>query len=343
MITGGSDRPGRNFAPMTPKMAGLSYPLASILSVPENRIWVEAWSPEYGTSWEVSNGLAPTEEEVAPFVETEDWRPLAPPDVPWPGAAFLDGVSRIDARAFLDAGRETVTGLCGSVGVGSVTVNGSASFGPSKISRTVVFGGGHTGSFPPVAELSYTSKMVPGKRGEDVYLGLQSVREELEFELAAELAHAGWVVIADGAVGVREPLPVVGFIKSHHKAYLGPELEPVVRGLGAGERTPIFMFGIIRPRYSWYLRLAGGEGHPWAAVVRCEVSATLAIEYAIELADLTARHLPRFSSKAFWDGRAPQNLVPIATLERRLWHLLGDRHLVYRRLRSALYKEGGSA
>lgn len=317
----------------------MSYPVANIASV-NNKIWVEAWSPEYGSSWEVSNGLAPTEEDVAPTVEveTDEWRPLTPPDVAWPGAAFLDGVSRIDARAFLDAGVNTVPGLCGSIGVGSVTVNGSASFGPSRISRAVVFGSGHRGSLPPVQGLSYDSRSVPGTRGEDVYLGLQGVREDLEFELAAELAHAGWVVVADGAVGVREPLPVVGFIKSHHKAYLGAELEPVVRALDPGQRTPLFMFGIIRPRYSWYLRLADGGGqHPWAAVARCEVSATLDLEYAIELADLTARHLPRFASKAFWDTRAPQNLVPIATLERRMWHLLGDRNLVYRRLTSALH------
>ena len=44
----------------------------------------------------------------------------------------------------------------------------------------------------------------------------------------------------------------------------------------------------------------------------------------------------RFASKPFWDTRSPQNLVPIATLERRLWHLQGDRQLVLRRIRSAV-------
>jgi hypothetical protein len=309
--------------------------------VSENRIWVEAWSPEYGSSFEVASGLAPTEEEVAPAVEVPEgeWAPITPGDVPWPGAAFLDGVSRVDARAFLDTGGQAVTGLCGSVGVGSVLVNGSARFGPSKVRRTVVFGSGAKAGFPPVTGLYYEPRSVPGTRPEDVYLGLQAVREEVEFGLAADLAAQGWVVVADGAVGVREPLPVIGVIKSHHKAYLGPDLEPTVRALGAGQRTPLFMFGIIRPRYSWYLRLAElQDQHPWAAVVRCEVSATLPLEHAVELADLTALYLPRYASRSFWDSRAPQNLVPIATLERRLWHLLGDRMIVYRRIRSALIR-----
>lgn len=314
----------------------------------QNRIWVEAWSPEYGSSWEVANGLAPTEEEVAPGVEVdpEEWTPITPRDAPRPPLAFLDGVSRVDARAFVDAGSSVASGVCGSVGVGAVLVEpqdetrpsiSRAAFGPHRIARAVVFGSGVEAELPPMEGLDYQGRSVPGSRPEDLYQGFQSVREEVEFALAESLASEGWVVVADGAVGVREPLPVIGFIKSHHKAYLGPDLEPTVRALRAGQRTPVFMFGVIRPRYSWYLRLAPSEGqHPWAAIVRCEVSATLSQQRAFELADLAARHLPRFASKPFWDTRAPQNLVPIASLERRLWHLLGDRDLVYRRLRSAL-------
>jgi hypothetical protein len=307
--------------------------------VPESRIWVEAWSPEYGSFWEVSPGLQPTEEEVAPYVETREWAPLTPPDTPWPGAAFLDGVSRVDARAFLDSGGLTIPGLCGSVAAGAVLVGRFATFGPTEVRRTALFGLGAKGTVPAASGLFYESRAVPGSRPEDLYLGLHGFREEVEHSLASTLASRGWTVIADGAMGVREPLPVVGLIKSHHKIYLGPDLEPVVRALGPGQRTPLFMFGIIRPRYSWYLRLAEAAAHhPWSSVVRCEVSATLDFERALALADLTACHLPRFASKPFWDDRAPQNLVPIAALERRLWHLLGDRGLVYRRIRSALFR-----
>lgn len=328
----------------------MSYPLASmslkgtgsVRNTLEKRIWVEAWSPEYGSSYEVATGLAPSEEEVATPIEREpdDWAPITPPDVAWPQAAFLDGVGRVDARAFLDNGGATVPGICGSVGIGSVLADGGAAFGPSTVRRAVVFGAGAEGGLPPIDHsLDYETRSVPGFGPEDIYQGLQDFRAEVELALAARLAREGWLVIADGALGVRESLPVVGFIKSHHKAYLPPDLEPVVRTLAPGQRTPLFMFGIIRPRYSWYLRLADSAGqHPWAAIARCEVSAALSQARSIEIADVTARHLPRFASKAFWDTRAPQNLVPIATLERRLWHLLGDRDLVYRSIRSALMR-----
>lgn len=308
------------------------------------QIWVEAWSPEYGSSYEVALGVAPTEEEVAPYVETESWAPITPQPADWPVAAFVDGVSRVDARAFLDAGPLTIPGICGSVGIGSVMVDGHASFGPSEVHRAIIFGSGAASAMPPIdGSLSYGSRSVPGARPEEVRQGLESFRGDVEVQLATALARQGHLVVADGALGIFEPLDIVGFIKSHAKAYLPPDLEPVIRNLAPGQRTPIFEFGVIRPRYSWYMRLADGQGqHPWAAVARCEVSATLALSRAVELADIVTQHVPRFASKAFWDTRAPQNLVPIATLERRLWHLLGDRNLVYRKIRSALMKPRGA-
>ncbi|MGH9267300.1 MAG: hypothetical protein ACRD0D_03900, partial [Acidimicrobiales bacterium] len=173
--------------------------------------------------------------------------------------------------------------------------------------------------------------------------GLDAFRAEAEAAMARRLAQtggAGRVVIADGPLSLREPLDLVGLIKSHRRSYLDPGLEPVIRALAAGERTPLFAFGVIRPRYSWYLRLADHAAplgqHPWAGIVRLEASASLSLARAVRLADITAAHLPRFASQAFWDPRAPQNLVPVATLERRLWHLLGDRDLVLRAIRSAL-------
>jgi hypothetical protein len=45
--------------------------------------------------------------------------------------------------------------------------------------------------------------------------------------------------------------------------------------------------------------------------------------------------LPRFASSAYKDPRAPQNLVPIAGLERRLRGLLGDTRVLHRALTQA--------
>jgi hypothetical protein len=45
--------------------------------------------------------------------------------------------------------------------------------------------------------------------------------------------------------------------------------------------------------------------------------------------------LPRFASRPHKEPRAPQNLCPIAGLEQRLRHLLGDSDLLERALRVA--------
>ena len=308
------------------------------------RVWVEAWSPEYGSSFDLDEDLAASEEEVDAGVEMEDWTPVSPLAIPWPKVAFIDGVTRVDARAFLDHRGAAVPGICGSVGVGSVFSEETASFGPWEVGRATVFTSGATYEARPLTGgISYAARSVPGPNPNDARKGLEAFRAEMEAELARKLAREGFLVIADGALGVREPLEVVGFIKSHHKTYVGPEQEPVVVALAAGQRTPMFAFGEVRPRYSWYLRLAPCEGqHPWAGIARCEVSAAISFERARELADLVTFHLPRFASKEFWDSRAPQNLVPIASLERRLWHLLGDRDLIFRRIRSAFVESGGS-
>jgi hypothetical protein len=69
--------------------------------------------------------------------------------------------------------------------------------------------------------------------------------------------------------------------------------------------------------------------------VRCEVAADCAIDEAIELADTVASVLPRFASEPHKDPRAPQNLYPIAGLERTLRRRLGDPSLMERAIRLA--------
>ncbi|MGH2718414.1 MAG: hypothetical protein ACRDJU_07535 [Actinomycetota bacterium] len=299
------------------------------------RLWIEAWSPEYGTSFDVS-GSAPLEDRSAELVNEVAWGPVAPTAAPAPGLAFLDGVSRVDARVFADTGGAPSAGLCGSVGVGAMLTNGSAKFGPCEVHRAAVFEPGRPVAFPPVSgSIAYQERPARGDRPEDVRAELERLRAEKEAALAAQLAGQGWVVIADGRLQWLEPMSVVGYIKSHHRHYLFEELEKIVPELQPGERTPLFALG--DRHLSWYLCLARpGAVHPWAGVVRCEVSAQLGVDRALELADLTASQLPRFASPPFWDSRSPQNLVPIATLERRLWHLLGDRELVLRRIRAAV-------
>ncbi len=119
-------------------------------------------------------------------------------------------------------------------------------------------------------------------------------------------------------------------------------VEGVIAALGPGERTPVFVTQTSWSRYSWYLRLPYGTGHPWAGVVRLEAAADLAIEQVTALADRTAATLPRFASQPHRDPRAPQNLLPIAGLERALKRRLGDAGLMERRLRQAAASLAGA-
>jgi hypothetical protein len=309
-----------------------------MFAMPRNRIWVDAWSPEYGSSSELDDGLPTSEEDVDPYVEDLEWRAIVPAPSPRRETAFIDGVDRVDARAFFGDEAHLAPGLFGSVGAGAVIADGGARFSSCTVQRWTVFGAGAAPRVAPLdTTLSYAGRSIQGVRPEELRRELQNARAGLEEDLARALARDGLLVVADGPLRVREPLDLVGYIKSHQKTYLGPEHEAVVTRLKPRERTPLFQFGRIRPRYSWYTRIAEvANQHPRAAIARCEVSATVGLRRAAALADSVSYHLPSFASKAFWDSRAPQNLVPIATLERKLWGLLGSRELILRRIRSGV-------
>jgi hypothetical protein len=75
--------------------------------------------------------------------------------------------------------------------------------------------------------------------------------------------------------------------------------------------------------------------HPSWGVVRCELPGELPLTEAVTIADRATATLPRFATRPHQDSRAPQNLHPIAGLERQLRHRLGDPLLLERALRRA--------
>ena len=323
------------------------------------RIAVQAWSPEYGGEVEMGR-LEASVEQVKIDCETTSWEPVAPRysggllDAP---VAFVDGTRRIDARLFVSNGTSfPAQGLAGSVGAGSVVctppngdARGRAEIDELRIQRVLAVGGGTAVALSAGESLSYRSLPVPGESVEELTYAVHDTMRNLEAQLAQELADQGMLVFVDGPLAVMRPGPqrIVGFIKAHHRRYLEAGEEAVLGRLGCGERTPLFSFGEPRPRYSWYLRLCDLEAddHDWHGLVRCEAPAALELDDVISLADVSSVLLPRFASLPYWDKRAPQNLVPVAGLEKRLRHLLGDRELVYRMIRDGAKRAGekGSA
>jgi hypothetical protein len=309
------------------------------------RFVVDPWDPGYAGVAEA--GIANTlEESAAPLdleleMPTEDWAPIPPSGDPASLVHFIDGVRRIDARVWFTDGPTTRPGIAASYAAGVATCDGAARIAHLSVERAVF-----------AATPAATSVRTPNG---GIYVSYRTANDDIETLTAAmqarmrllEIAAAGAarqsqredsgdLLVIDGPLRGRENLPrAIGYIKTHQAAYLPPAQVPVVEALSAGQRTPIFTVGSHWIRHTWYLRLPGPMAHPWAGVVRCECSADLTPTAAVRLADVSAATLPKYASDAHKDGRAPQNLYPIAGLERHLRHRLGERDFVYRQLRQA--------
>lgn len=306
-------------------------------------LFVEGWAPEYGSSVEPDEDLSPAEGSVDLEVEDRPWASVSGNDDGIPVVAFVDGVRRIDARLVLDDGEGApLPGICGSFAVGAVLWDRPArrsEVSSVTVERLSVMTDGRTAELPPAGQgLAYRPISVPDTDPASLVRGFHDAMRRAEAVVAEELAHGGYFVVADGPLYEYTHVPKIGYIKSHRRSYLPSPHGSIIGALGAGERTPLFTIGEGRfLRYSWYLRLADrAGGHSWTGIVRCEASSSLPLEDVVVLADRAAAVLPLVGSEAHLDPRAPQNLVPIAALERDLRHRLGDAGLVLRALRRAV-------
>jgi hypothetical protein len=303
------------------------------------RFAVEAWAPDYGAPFgapEEAQAFGAVEErvDIAVEVPTSRWAARSPPrDVrAAESVLFIDGVRRIDARVWIEAGGRSTPGICASFAAGSVRSNDRATLEAVEVRR---------GLFSSAPELeaivtrhcSYRPRAAFGQTPEQLSLALQQRMGELEVRVAQDAEEAELVVV-DGPLSGRQNVPgAIGYVKTHRVAYLPPIVDDIIGALEAGQRTPLFLTTTSWSRFSWYLRLPGPRAHAWAGIVRCEAAADSEVGAAAQVADLVAATLPRFASEGHKDPRAPQNLYPVAGLERELRHRLGDPALIYRSLR----------
>lgn len=305
------------------------------------RFAVEGWAPEYGAPMdeaELADPARPPDPDVE--VPAAAWAPRDPArTVPPTAVLFVDGVRRVEARVWVvgDDGA-TVQGICASYAAGVVRAAGPrAALVQHQVARGLFC---PARSAEPIVTRHATFDLngVAADTFDVLSQALQSRMGALEAAVAAEARDAagpGSLLVVDGPL--KGVVGGVGYIKTHHTKYLPDELHQVAAALAPGQRTPLFLvtarYG--RSTYSWYQRLPGASGHPWAGVVRCEVAADGPVAEAAATADQVAATLPRFASQPHKDPRAPQNLHPIAGLERELRRRLGDPALLYRGLRSA--------
>lgn len=306
------------------------------------RFAVESWAPDYGAPGDGSGlDVSDAEVDVAVELAPADWSPLDPVDrgrLPYASVLFVDGVQRIDARVWMmpEPLRPAALGVCASWAAGAVHCDGTAAVVAAEVRRGALCGSDGLDAIV-TRHGTYEIRDVP--RGADAaHEALGQARGDLEARVAIEAATAtpAELVVVDGPLGDRRHIPgAVGYIKAHHVAYLPDAQQAVVTRLGSGQRTPLFRIGERRYRYSWYVRLPGPPSHPTWGVVRCELPGDLPLAEAIMTADRTTATLPRFATRPHQDPRAPQNLHPIAGLERDLRRRLGDPVLLDRALRQA--------
>lgn len=315
------------------------------------RMFVDAWDPSYGASFEGGDADGPGSPSSAQVdtdveVPAAEWAPIdVPAGIRCPDVVLLvDGVRRNDAGLWTaEEDGNSYAGLAASYAAGVVRCdlrNGVAELAGARVARGL-FTASPTAGDMVAGSVRYEIHRVSGT-GEASKLpaAVQAPLTALEIEVSAAARDHGSdgadLLVVDGPLRNRRQLPrTIGYVKTQQKQYLSAALTQVVTALKAGQRTPVFHIGTVWGGWSWYLRLPGTSGAPWSGIVRVECSPDLTVEQAVELAELSGATLPRFASSAYKDPRAPQNLVPIAGLERRLRSLLGDAALLHRTLARA--------
>lgn len=313
------------------------------------RYFVEPWNPTFGSPLELEEGGPATDSSAELDLDVElpaqRWRPVAPrPGTAAPATVLLvDGVRRVDAHLWVqdDAG-DLYPAVAVSYAAGVVRCDlnrGAAEVTRTRLRRALFTpAAGATPLGAPPAD--YRPERAEGTQHDDLVKAAQQAMLALEATVSEEARQSTVdddLLVTDGPLRGRHRLPrTLGYVKTHRTNYLPPGQARVVTACRPGERSPVFLVGPRWPHYSWYLRLPGPAGSPWAGIVRVQGSPDLTPEQAVALADRSAVTLPRFASSAYKDPRAPQNLVPIAGLERRLRALLGDPKLLHRTLLKAV-------
>lgn len=314
----------------------------------------EPWLAEYDTAYRADPESGVPEEITLDLeLPAHEWKALSASSCePFDSLVFVDGSRRMEARVHLeDAGWHAHGGL-GTTAVGAVLVaeGTRAEFAADmRIARWCLIGSGREhpaiqllASESWLTDLRYEPLKVPDSDPESIMKGLQARMRQEEGNLASSLVqdHPGALVICDGPLPLTGPREsMLGYIKTTSVQRLPAAQLETARNLAAGERTPIHLVGQGSFRnFEWILRLR--DPAPWyyslAGTVRLQVAAppdaTEPSDFARRVADWSCLVLPRFSSQAHQDPRAPQQLLPVRALESELGRRMGSSLLLRRRI-----------
>lgn len=281
-------------------------------------IAVSEWVPSYGDPHELEEGG-----ELAQIFEHDQLEAVDLPEQRLP-LAFVDGVRRGEAFLYLDCG----TALAGAFGAGSVLRGG---FGPVRQER--IFLSPAPLELPP-QKGGWVWRSLPLPPELEPEMALHRAMREAEAELALALHRQGQRVVLDGPLhGVARVAGLVGYVKTQQRSLLSDQDQTRLQHLRGGQRSSLFHWG---ERFGCYLRLcdARGHQHPYFGLVRLETVGEA--EASRALLHEVAASLLAYAGVAHLDPRAPQNLQPIAALEKELRRRLGDSGLALRAVREAV-------
>ncbi|MCX7796899.1 MAG: hypothetical protein N2380_10360 [bacterium] len=287
--------------------------------------------------------------EVETDIEIKgEWTPIKTDRVDYrKKVVIVDGVRRIDAHLIL--GNTGKSALLGEFVVGAFNLEEGKVV--KRINECVIILPSEIDIKEPltIGKAEYIPLSTNNTSDEGLYSSFIQRMREKEREMAYEFSRNGYTVIADGPLQVpfSEVGVTVGFVKSIRRSYLNESYWSVVLRLKKGERTPIFIIRTsenLPPKYSWYLRLKEPKyfESPFFGLVRLEAPYTLKLEEVQELAQFSGGFLPYIISSSTLSSRAPENLAPLESLERRLrtmFHPIDHIRATLRKMIAQAYKE----
>lgn len=318
------------------------------------RFRLDSWRSDYAFPYELPDaeadpGADPAAVDVDVEAPSHEWAAIAPhPDTPrFDVVRFVDGVQSSDAVIWIDDPDrgQPYPGLVASWGAGVITSRPDG----AELERVVIERGvfSDARSLGPIMAGNLTwrprtpdtvvgqdgAPLAPAAAGDPMALrerlGVARRRlEDVVGQIAGDTEDA--LVVYDGLLHASSrPLSAVGLAKRAHRVYLPEHLQPLQRTLRCGERTPLFATDPRRLRLSFYLALSDplppAVAEPGSCVARIELSIgpDTTVGQAGAFADRVAATLPRYASEPHVDPRAPQNLMPIRSLESELRRRLG--------------------
>jgi hypothetical protein len=303
-------------------------------------VFCSEWAATYGNPY-LEAPTAPADTDIAQIVEDDGT--LCAHSVPAASdtsLVFVDGVRRMEAYLTAERSGTAARGVSGAHGVGAVICAPERVpvFERCESRRYLVWEGGRDLTLAPhPAGFAWEVDSIAPGAETLAEARLQDLMRDAERALAEDLTSDDHLVILDGPLNrVRtQGRRVVGYVKTHHRIPLDSTGRALVATLAAGQRTSLFL-----PRddvYSTYVRLPSSRrAGVWGATIRLEIPTHVGMRAAVALADLATALLPRYAGIGHIDPRAPQNLQPVAALERHLRHGLGDVALAVRATREAV-------